>query len=427
LSQSSNQFTSSDVEFNVEINIQKFVTPPVVEIKNISFSDENDNGTIDSFESSGLIFQVINSGPGPALGMVANVVLSGSTEGIEYKKSLDIPAVDPGDEIEFEIPLTSNRFTTNGLLQIDVNIVEPNDFSPPPFSVEIETRGFNAPKLEVVDFSVSENIWSPRKMVRLDVLLQNTGHSKAENIRANLTLPNLISCFSGNISSRIAELAPSDTFLLKYDIGIPNNYNQGDIGVSLDVTEKYGDYGGSWSQEFPFDEESTRGQVISIDASNTNDPAAIIRASLTANAAVIRIRIDTTLTKEILKVAVIEKDGVLCDGTRSSGQSSAEIIQGELIGLYSVVERKYLETILDEQKLAASGLVFEDADLAKAGCLAGAQGTVLVSYGCHKQKTKLQMTLVDCSTSDIYWSATSIGVSVDEYELLDAIKSRLKK
>ena len=136
----------------------------------------------------------------------------------------------------------------------------------------------------------------------------------------------------------------------------------------------------------------------------------------------IRIRVSDH-SADISKVAVIGKESNLCDGSTDNGQGIAELVEGELLGIYGVVERKYLEQILDEQRLAMSGLLLDDTDFAQAGCLAGAQGTVLVSYGCLQGKTKLQIKLVDCSTSDLYWSAT--GFDVSEFDLLDALRKEL--
>ena len=136
----------------------------------------------------------------------------------------------------------------------------------------------------------------------------------------------------------------------------------------------------------------------------------------------IRIRVSDQ-GASIKKDAVIGKESNLCDGSTDDGHGIAELVEGELLGIYGVVERKHLEEILDEQKLAMSGLLFEDSDFAQAGCLAGAQGTVLVSYGCLQGKTKLQIKLVDCSTSDLYWSAT--GFDVSEFDLLDALRIEL--
>jgi hypothetical protein len=156
----------------------------------------------------------------------------------------------------------------------------------------------------------------------------------------------------------------------------------------------------------------------SVDNGSDEEPA--INSSYSDN---IRIRVSESLPA-ISKVAVIGKESILCDGTKDDGQGLADLVEGELLWFYGVVERKHLEEILDEQRLAMSGLVLEDTDFANAGCLAGAQGTVLVSYGCLQDRTKLQMKLVDCSTSDLHWSAT--GLDVSEFDLLDALRSKLK-
>ena len=137
----------------------------------------------------------------------------------------------------------------------------------------------------------------------------------------------------------------------------------------------------------------------------------------------IRVRVSSS-GQEISKVAVIGKASELCNGSLDDGQGLAEVVEGELLGIYGVVERKHLEDILDEQRLALGGLVLEDTDFAQAGCLAGAQGTVLASYGCLQGKTKIQVKLVDCSTSDMCWSAT--GFEVSEFELLDELRVKLE-
>tara|TARA_Y100000589_G_C27027225_1_gene577437 strand:- start:107 stop:778 length:672 start_codon:yes stop_codon:yes gene_type:complete len=138
----------------------------------------------------------------------------------------------------------------------------------------------------------------------------------------------------------------------------------------------------------------------------------------------IRIRVSEH-SSTIAKIAVIGKDGILCNGSSDNGQSLAELVEGELLGIYGVVERKHLEEILDEQRLAMSGLLLEESDFAQAGCLAGAQGTILASYGCLQGETKLQVKLVDCSTSDLYWSAT--GLDVSAFDLMDALRIELSK
>ena len=131
----------------------------------------------------------------------------------------------------------------------------------------------------------------------------------------------------------------------------------------------------------------------------------------------------TDETIEINKVAVISQPGRNCDNSINDTQSVAELIEGELIGIYGVVERTNLERILDEQRLAMSGLLLEESDIAEAGCLSGANGTIIVTFGCIDDKPKLQIKLVDCSTADLYWSATGIDVSV--LELMEKVREGL--
>ena len=167
--------------------------------------------------------------------------------------------------------------------------------------------------------------------------------------------------------------------------------------------------------------QSRNGTFWSYRAVSFNPPSQNNSSSSSSN---IRIRV-IDQSSDISKIAVIGKESTLCDGSKDDGQGLAELVEGELLGIYGVVERKHLEEILDEQRLAMSGLILEDSDFAQAGCLAGAQGTVIASYACLQEKTKLQLKLVDCSTSDLYWSA--IGFDISEFELMDALRMELSK
>ena len=274
------QVTSSDIKTNVHINIKKYIVPPVIEVSEINFIDENVNNSVDAFESNSLSFLITNTGPGPAIGMIAEVKITGTINGITCNKNHVIPSIETGKKQEFSIPLTSSRFTTNGIIKLEISIVEPNGFSPDPFFVEIKTQAFRAPRLDIVDYSTSMNTWVPNSPVGFDVLLQNTGQSSAENINVNLTLPNSINCYSNNISLNIDELSPSESVRISYDILVPRNFNKNYVEAYLNVTEKFGDYGASWSHEFPFEGGNNSAKVIAIESADGNDAVEIDKASL---------------------------------------------------------------------------------------------------------------------------------------------------
>jgi len=127
----------------------------------------------------------------------------------------------------------------------------------------------------------------------------------------------------------------------------------------------------------------------------------------------------------IKDIAVFGRESKLCDGSIDDGISLGEVIEMGLLGIYNVVERRYLNQILEEQKLAMSGLILEDSELAVAGCLAGAQGTVIASYGCIQDKRKILVKLIDCSSSELLWSA--VGLDVSEFDLVKAIRVKLEE
>ena len=129
--------------------------------------------------------------------------------------------------------------------------------------------------------------------------------------------------------------------------------------------------------------------------------------------------------ESIRTVAVVGKTSVLCNGLENDGQSLAEVVEGELLSVYDVVERRYLNEILNEQKLALGGLVMDEEAYAKAGCLAGAEGTVVCSYGCLSGRPKIQVKMIDCSSSNLFWSAA--GMDVNEFQLVDELVLALKE
>ena len=114
----------------------------------------------------------------------------------------------------------------------------------------------------------------------------------------------------------------------------------------------------------------------------------VLMLSVFSSYAQVRVNIGEE-AKSIKTVAVIGQPSTLCTGQEDDGQSLAGVLEGELLRVYSIVERRHLDQILREQRLALGGLIMEEQDYAKAGCLAGAEGTVICSYGCLSGRSKI--------------------------------------
>ena len=61
----------------------------------------------------------------------------------------------------------------------------------------------------------------------------------------------------------------------------------------------------------------------------------------------------------------------------------------------------------------------------EAGCNIGAQGIIFTEFGCIGEEETIQVKLVDCQTSELYWSATGHGSSI--LDVVKVIKVNLDK
>jgi len=182
----------------------------------------------------------------------------------------------------------------------------------------------------------------------------------------------------------------------------------------------------TFAHGFPFEGGTSNGAIVSIDAAAADGEVSTERATLIKNNSRPSDVSFNQVPKDIIvtTVAVLPIDGKDCNGEMISGQDIASFTEGSLLGLYNVVERRNLERVLDEQKLALSGLIYEKSAV-EAGCNVGAQGIIFTEYGCLTGQETIQLKLVDCQTSELYWSAT--GVNATAKETLDKVREELEK
>jgi hypothetical protein len=415
--------------------IQLSNEPPILSVdpSTIEFTDANKNqslagnGALDAMDRAELSFIIENTGPGPGRNLYADVSISGATDGLTWVSPWAMPDISPGaSEEASSYIILSDRKTVDGVIEVTIEVKEPNGFSPEPFKIEIETRAYRAPKLEVVDFTSSLSTWKPNTPIGLDILVQNTGIGTAHDLSVELTLPDAVNCYSNNTSVEVASLAPGETIPITYDMIVPRNFDQSRVQANLTVTETFGDYGTNWTHGFPFEGGSSNGAVVSIEATAVDGEVSTERAALIKNNSKPSDVSFNQVPKDIIvtTVAVLPIDGKNCNGEMISGQDIASFTEGSLLGLYNVVERRNLERVLDEQKLALSGLIYERSAV-EAGCNVGAQGIIFTEYGCLTGQETIQLKLVDCQTSELYWSAT--GVNATAKETLDKVREELTK
>ena len=251
------EFISKPYSFN----IGKSVTPPLLSLVegSLSFQDSDGNGVINSNEKCLIGFEIKNSGSGDGLNLKAKVSVTGNTGGLAKNSEIDIPNALKGISTEYKIPIIADFNTEDGKVSIRIEIIEPNEFSPVPFDLTVSTKGFVAPRIQIVDFSVSTNSAGQVKLkkaepFKLKLLIQNTGLGVAENISGLLFLQDKVIELNDKLNYSADQLLPGELDTLTYDLIIKSNYASSSLVLEFKISESMRKYSSDWSETFSLEQ-----------------------------------------------------------------------------------------------------------------------------------------------------------------------------
>jgi parvulin-like peptidyl-prolyl isomerase len=114
--------------------------------------------------------------------------------------------------------------------------------------------------------------------------------------------------------------------------------------------------------------------------------------------------------KNIERIFVHVNKGKDCLNNIRDGQEIALLTESLLLGTYDILERRHLNKILEEQKLSASGLLNEETTI-ELGLNEGAQAILFIEISCLNGEEAINLKLVGCQSSELFWSCTGIGLS----------------
>jgi hypothetical protein len=251
------------------VSIKPKIEPPILQVVDgsLRFSDANGNKAIDASELSHLEFSLKNSGFGDGLNLVAKLQSTGTTQGIRLDSKINLERVPKSGTTTYRIPIQSDMNTAQGKLSINVVVEEPNGFNPPPFSLDIETRAFQAPLVKVADFSLSgDGVLKPMSKFDLQILVQNTGQGVAKDVSLSFKLPENVLLLEGEEAQRISQLQPGETRSIKFGVIINAKYNLVTVPVSLSIRESFGKYAENWSQAFAMNQQMAAPRKLVVEA-----------------------------------------------------------------------------------------------------------------------------------------------------------------
>lgn len=217
--------------------------PPLLTLQEgtLVFIDATHNDAINATEQCTIQFKIQNNGKGAANNCEAKVKLSGTTSGISVQ-TVKLPTIAVGQTYEVVIPVTTNINTQDGKVTFSIEVFEPNGWGIAPFDLSVNTKAFDAPLLQVVDYNITSSSGKIRKMepFTLSFNVQNVKYGDAENVKVKVNLPSNVYIMDGQAELSFSRIKSGEAKTVQIVLAANNNYPNANIPITIDIKEKYG-------------------------------------------------------------------------------------------------------------------------------------------------------------------------------------------
>lgn len=213
-------------------------------VNSLSFIDQDGENTIKGGQNSKIRFQIKNSGNGVAKSCVAKVTIKGTIQDI-IVKDVPINIIHSGETKYVEIPLIAGMNAQDGKVELAIQVDEPNGFGTDPQYITINTKAFQAPLVQITDYSITGMVGNTLKKkipFDLQLMLQNTKFGDAEDVNVRIEIPNGVLLVEGEKEQNYNKLSSGDTKSLIYSLVVNNNYSKSEIPINVYLKEKHGKY-----------------------------------------------------------------------------------------------------------------------------------------------------------------------------------------
>jgi WD40 repeat protein len=336
--------------------------PPILVINNssIKFTDANGNNAIDAFENCKLTFEVSNTGSGNGYKLKKKVTLKGTTAGISAGNNA-VFNVNAGEKKTIEIPVKANANTETGNVTFTIKIDEANGFGTDEYTIEVPTRKFVSPLIEVADYTVTGSNGSNLKKKSpfdLQLLVQNTQQGLAENIKVELQIPANVICLSGNEVQNFTTLKPGENKSIVYSLIVSDLYQGQTIPINIKLSEKMGKYAQNKSIQLNLDQPLAADKITLTAKQDDNTDIAITKVSLNADVDV-NIPFTSTINDKTYVVIIANEnytdearvDHALNDGTVFK-QYCEKTLGIPVVNIHFVKDATYGKLIAEKDWLA---------------------------------------------------------------------------
>jgi hypothetical protein len=266
-------------------DIRKKIEPPLLEfVGSPMFVDADGNKAINANEDCRLVFKLRNTGKGDALNLHALLKASGNTAGLSFLSNESIGNVNKlGGVSSYELPINSDINTVDGVVELTLEVEEPDGFGTEKVTMQINTRKFLAPEVKVVDYVIfsgdasSKNL-ELKKPFSLQLLVQNLGQGAAKNVKVSLNLPSNVYLTNGEAFVNFDVLAPGEERSIEYELIMSSKYLEAALPITVALSESNNRFAVKWDKSFNLNQVLEQQKIVV--RSGAEQEIDIVRSSL---------------------------------------------------------------------------------------------------------------------------------------------------
>lgn len=284
--------------------VPKPVAPASLEIENITFRDSNGNNIINASEQCELLFTVINKGTGSAYAIQPNIKIQSNTPALSISDMDKISELKPGEQKVIKASLYSRQTLENGKVALTVFATEANGFNAAGKEVKINTKAFDPPCIFVADSKFTTKrggIPAPAEMITLQILVQNKGLSKAENVLLVFELPANVFPATNSNKYELKTMNPGASKLVEFSFFTNKLFNAPRLEINARLTEAAGKYAESKLLTVSMDQPIN--QTIQIEIAGTTSPKDVEIGSLHSDVD-LNIPVNEVIQKQIFALLI---------------------------------------------------------------------------------------------------------------------------
>lgn len=211
----------------------------------VDFAEPSGNNRLDGGETASVRIAVQNTGNGPARQVQARIRPAERAH-LSYPTSVSFGTVDSGSSETETIQIQADRSVQSNQVSLKFQFDEANGFAPSPVRLQFETQKFIPPELTVADVGIDDasgnGVIEPGEVVDVTARVRNTSRGQAEEVSAQVQFgKNVFATPETRRSFDLGDLGPGEHQDIQFTL--VTNQQAKSVPVTLDLTEKHGEYG----------------------------------------------------------------------------------------------------------------------------------------------------------------------------------------